>query len=293
MKKLIIIIGSFALIGVGFVWFIGDRDRGMWLMNSAIGAASNTQATSDISFGDQPWQKLDIYPQNSTAPVVVFIHGGSWRHGRKDQYFFAADSFHRLGYTVVLPDYVKYPDERASFPSFVEDGAQAIAWVKENISEYKGDPYNIFVAGHSAGAHTALMLASDAQYLNAVGLSEKDLRAVAGIAGPYSFVPDWHVTKKVFGPPARYPLMDVFNYVDGSEPPTLLLHSKADKQVGQYNQDQLAELMKNAGVDVQTVLYDEISHIDILLKLHPWFADQIHVSKDIDRFFKARIKKPN
>jgi len=262
-------------------------------MNTAIGATSSTSRVSDMTFGKQPWQKLDIYPQSSQAPVIVFIHGGSWRHGRKDQYFFAADAFHRLGYTVVLPDYIKHPDEQARFPTFVEDGAQAIAWVKQNIAQHNGDPDNIFIAGHSAGAHTAMMLASDAQYLNAVGLTEKDLRGVAGIAGPYSFIPDWHVTKTVFGPPARYPLMDVFNYVDGSEPATLLLHSKADKQVGQYNQDKLAGLLTEAGVDVETVLYDDISHIDIVLKLHPWFADQVHVAKDIDKFFKARIKKPS
>ena len=274
------------------MWFVSDRDRGMWLINTAIGATNSTEAATDLAYGEKPWQKLDVYAQSETSPVVVFIHGGSWRHGRKDQYFFAADAFYRLGYTVVLPDYIKYPNEEARFPSFVEDGAQALAWVKRNIAQHNGDPQNIFVAGHSAGAHTALMLATDAQYLNAVGLNEKDIRGVAGIAGPYSFIPDWHVTKTVFGPPSRYPLMDVFNYVDGSEPSTLLLHSKADKQVGQHNQDGLAARLKQAGVDVETVLYDKISHIDIVLQLHPWFAGDYHVASDIDRFFKARIKNP-
>ncbi|RBP51608.1 alpha/beta hydrolase [Arenicella xantha] len=293
MKNLLITLLVIGLLVAGFFWFIGDRDRGMWLMNTAIGSVSSATSVTNLTYGDKQWQKLDVYPQKSTSPVLVFIHGGSWRHGRKDQYFFAADAFSRLGYTVVLPDYIKHPDQNARFPAFIEDGAQALAWVKHNIADYNGDPNNIFVAGHSAGAHTALMLATDAQYLNAVGLTERDLRGVAGIAGPYSFTPDWYVTKEVFGPPDRYPLMDVFNYVDGEEPSTLLLHSKADTQVGQYNQEGLAERLQANGVDVETVLYEQFSHIDILLKLHPWFAGETTVAQDIDHFFKARVETHN
>lgn len=292
MIKVLIVVGGLALIVAGVVLFLRDRDRGMWLLNSAIRLANPLDVVEDISYGDQQWQKLDVYPQtdNANAPVVVFIHGGSWRHGRKDQYRFAADAFSRLGYTVVLPDYIKHPSEKARFPEFVMDGAQAIAWVKNNIADYRGDSNNIFLAGHSAGAHTVAMLATDPQYLTALGLSEKDIRGVAGIAGPYSFIPDWSVTQEVFGPPSRYPLMDVFNYVDGSEPSTLLLHSAADQQVGQYNIDGFAERLSNAKVDVETVLYQDISHIGMVLKLHPWFARGTDVARDIDTFFRQRMR---
>ena len=243
----------------------------------------------DISFGQQDWQKLDVYPQDEAAPVVVFIHGGSWRHGRKDQYRFAADAFHRQGYTVVVPDYVKYPDERAKYPSFAIDGAKAVAWVKDNIDQYNGDATKVFVAGHSAGAHTALMLATDKQFLNAEGLTPKDLSGVIGIAGPYSFIPDWEVTQAVFGPPQNYPLMDVLNYVDGDEPSTLLLHSSADVQVGQYNQEKLSSALQDKGVDVEAVFYQTPSHIDMVTHLHPWFEKQDSLMSDINQFIQKRI----
>lgn len=291
MKKILILIGVLVLLTAGLAWFISDRDRGLWLMNNAISLVNARETVVDINYGDQAWQKLDVYPQAKKSPVVVFIHGGSWRHGRKDQYFFAADAFIRLGYTVVLPDYAKHPSPEARYPSFAEDGAKALAWVKQNIAKHNGDPDNVFLAGHSAGAHTAAMLATDGQFLNAVGLSEKDIRGVAGIAGPYSFIPDWEVTQAVFGPPERYPLMDALNYVDGTEPATLLLHSKADVQVGQYNQEKLSDLMKQKGVDVETALYDELSHIDMVLHLHPWFSKDVNIAAEIDRFFRARIRK--
>ena len=289
MKLLTIILLIIALFAAGITWAAIDRDRGLKLINTAIGTVSHAQPIANIAYGDQPWQRLDVYPQEKAAPVLVFIHGGGWWHGNKAQYFFAADTFHRLGYTVVLPDYIKHPDQRAKFPSFIEDAALAIAWVKANIAQYQGDASNIFVAGHSAGAHTALMLATDKQYLQRAGLSPADLRGVAGIAGPYSFTPDSEAAMAVFGPSERYPLMDIFNYVDGDEPSTLLLHSKSDEQVGQYNQEGLAQRLQNAGVDVETVLYDDYSHVDIVLKLHPWFTRNQTVAADIHRFFSARL----
>ena len=289
IKNILIIVFILALLGAGFVWFISDRDRGLLFLTTALKISNPIDTVDDISFGQQDWQKLDVYPQDEAAPVVVFIHGGSWRHGRKDQYRFAADAFHRQGYTVVVPDYVKYPDERAKYPSFAIDGAKAVAWVKDNIDQYNGDATKVFVAGHSAGAHTALMLATDKQFLNAEGLTPKDLSGVIGIAGPYSFIPDWEVTQAVFGPPQNYPLMDVLNYVDGDEPSTLLLHSSADVQVGQYNQEKLSSALQDKGVDVEAVFYQTPSHIDMVTHLHPWFEKQDSLMSDINQFIQKRI----
>ncbi|MCH2190196.1 MAG: alpha/beta hydrolase [Gammaproteobacteria bacterium] len=289
MKALSIIAAILVVLSLTFVYMLNDRDRSMWLLNSAVKLANPHPVLADISYGDKEWQKLDVYPSQNpdAAPVVIFIHGGSWRHGRKDQYRFAADAFIRKGYTVVLPDYVKHPDEQAKFPSFATDAALAVKWVKDNIQTFNGDPEKLFLAGHSAGAHTVAILTTDSQYLQQVGLSEADISGVAGIAGPYSFIPDWEVTKAVFGPPARYPLMDVFNYVDGNEPPTILLHSSSDQQVGQYNSDGYYDRLVANNVKAEKVIYQQPSHIDMVTMLHPWFVKQDDVASDIDRFFRS------
>jgi len=261
----------------------------MWFLTTALKITNPIDTVEDIAYGTEDWQKLDVYPQRKAAPVVIFIHGGSWRHGRKDQYRFAADAFYRQGYTVVLPDYVKHPDQRAKYPSFAIDGAKAVSWVKQNITKYNGNADKIFVAGHSAGAHTAMMLATDKQFLNAEGLAPKDLNGVIGIAGPYSFIPDWEVTQAVFGPPENYPLMDALNYVDGDEPSTLLLHSSGDEQVGQYNQEKMQAALNNKGVDTEAVLYSSPGHIDMVTHLHPWFAKEDKLMNDIHKFIQKRI----
>jgi len=292
MRTFIVFIGSVIVLVFALVLLVSDRDRSMWVLNTAVKMANPHPLIHDIQYGAEPWQKLDIYPAQASndAPVIIFVYGGSWRHGRKDQYRFAADAFIRKGYTVVIPDYIKYPDSNARFPSFARDVASAVAWVKNNITNHNGDRNNLFLAGHSAGAHTVAILTADQQYLTSVGLTESDIRGVAGIAGPYSFTPDWEVTKAVFGPESRYPLMDVFNYIDGSEPSTILLHSESDTQVGRYNTDGLHERMIAKGVDVKKVIYKQPSHIDMVTMLHPWFTKADDVAQDIDTFFRERIR---
>jgi acetyl esterase/lipase len=289
MKILLSILAIIAVLAAGFTWFINDRDRGLWLVSTALKVVNPINSAENLAYGEEEWQKLDVYPQAERAPVIIFIHGGSWRHGRKDQYLFVADAFYRQGYAVVLPDYVKHPDQRAKYPSFAVDGAKAVAWVKQNISDYNGDPSKVFLIGHSAGAHTSMMLATDKQFLNAEGLAPTDLKGVVGIAGPYSFIPDWEVTQAVFGPPSNYPLMDALNYVDGDEPSTLLLHSQGDAQVGQYNQEKMQAALQSKGVDSESVLYSKPGHIDMVTHLHPWFSKEDNLMADINRFIQKRL----
>ena len=288
MKAVTITLLTLITLALMLFYMMSDRDRSMWVLNTAIKLANPHDAITDVQYGKEEWQKLDIYPSasNEAQPVVLFVHGGSWRHGRKDQYRFAADAFIRLGYTVVVSDYLKYPDPRAKYPSFVSDTAKALRWVKDNISEYNGSADNVFLAGHSAGAHTVVMLSADSSHLEAEDLSSEDIRGVIGIAGPYSFIPDWEVTKAVFGPEDRYPLMDALNYIDGSEPNFLLMHSAADEQVGQYNTDKLYDLIKQKGGLAKKKIYNELSHIDMVTHLHPWFAKQGSITKDIDQFIR-------
>jgi len=155
---------------------------GLFVINTAIKITHRVDVVKDLSYGDQDWQKLNVYPQQEQAPVVVFIHGGGWYKGNKDQYHFVADALVRRGYVVVLPDYIKYPQGR--FPTFIEDVALAIAWVKQNIATHGGNPSQVMLVGHSAGAHTGALLATDASYLNGVGLHPQDLLGFVGLAGP-------------------------------------------------------------------------------------------------------------
>jgi acetyl esterase/lipase len=110
-------------------------------------------------------------------PVMVFIHGGTWRAGDKASFrrapmpgYFAGEGFVFVNINYRLSPAVQHPVH-------VQDVAAALAWVHSNISEYGGDPDGIYVMGHSAGAHLANLVAVSPRYLEAEG---KDLSILKG-----------------------------------------------------------------------------------------------------------------
>lgn len=268
----------------------GCSSTSLVVLNSAVKAENPANITKNLEYGEQAWRRLDVYPSDSAkaAPVVIFIYGGGWDSGKKAQYFFAANAFVKRGYTVVVPDYIKYPQGR--FPSFIEDGAETFAWTKRNISAYNGDPNNIFIVGHSAGAHTGALLATDGHYLSDVGYSKNDIRGFAGMAGPYGYTPKARKYIEIFKPESNYPKMKAMNFVDGSEPPMILMHGMSDKVVSVLNKDTLLDKLDQAGVKNQNIEYLGVSHVGILLKLHPWFDSKHLVADDIDAFFKPLVR---
>jgi acetyl esterase/lipase len=105
--------------------------------------------------------ELDLYvarTRRAAAPVLIYIHGGAWTHGKKDQqglpivYHFAS-----RGWLCVQPNYRLCPD--ATFPDQIVDIKRAIAWVHEHAHEYGGDPQQIFLTGGSAGGHLSALAA--------------------------------------------------------------------------------------------------------------------------------------
>jgi acetyl esterase/lipase len=140
------------------------------LLNATVSRKGYT-LEPDIGYGPNPRQKLDLYwPDTPRADgkAVIFFYGGSWDSGRKSDYLFVAQALCASGYIVVIPDYRIYPDVR--FPAFVEDGAQAVRWASDRVGSGR-----LFVMGHSAGAHIALMLMTNTPYLRAAGVDRMAL----------------------------------------------------------------------------------------------------------------------
>ena len=263
----------------------------LYLLNSTLKIKADHTVATDISFGSEAWQKLDVHIPNADTdadkPVLIFFYGGSWDSGNKEMYFFVADAFARLGYVVVIPDYLKYPEAR--FPDFMHDGAAAVAWVKNNIDQYGGDPSTIFIAGHSAGAHLGSLLLTDERYLQKYNLSPRDVLGFSGLAGPYNFTPKRATLKVIFGPEENYPKMQTSNFVNGNEPPMLLLHGAEDTTVGVFNQEILITALNETGNPSTGALYPKLTHIGILMSLTPWLRKDSTTIDDMDTFFKSLI----
>ncbi len=247
------------------------------LLNSTVSRKGYT-LEADIPYGRDPRQKLDLYrPDTPRADgkAVMFIYGGSWESGAKSDYLFVAQAFAASGFTVVVPDYRLYPEVR--FPAFIEDVAVATRWTTDRVGTEK-----LFVMGHSAGAHSALMLAANTGYLTDVGVDRMKLAGAIGLAGPYDFLPlTSRRLQDIFGG-ANNPAAQPITFAKAPLPPVLLLHGEADRIVYPRNTVRLAAAWRIAGGSAEVKLYPEVDHIDIVAALSsflraraPTFADTI------------------
>jgi len=150
------------------------------LLNSITPSGSFAKA-KDVSYGPLARQSLDIYKADTprvNAPVLVFIHGGSWSEGSKDIYKFLAEGFTSEGFDVVVPNYRLYPD--AAYPQMIEDTAKAIAY---SAKQYPDRP--LAVMGHSAGGYNTLMATLNKAFLSAEGINVCDrIAGVISLAAP-------------------------------------------------------------------------------------------------------------
>lgn len=223
----------------------------------------------DAPFGADPRQRLDVYaPAAATAPapVIVFLYGGSWASGAKDDYAFVGAAFAAQGFVAVIPDYRLVPQVR--FPAFIEDCAAALRWAADHVAAYGGDPDRIVLVGHSAGAYNAVMLALDTHYLADAGVDPARVRGVVGLAGPYDFLPfDVDATRNAFGQAPDPQLTQPVRFARAGAPPLLLLWGDADTTVGPRNLQNLERAVRAAGGAVETEVYPGVSHVDIMLAL--------------------------
>lgn len=246
----------------------------------------------DLRYGEENWHRMDIYypekPSQTLRPVIVFIHGGRWSTGNKAHYPFVAETLTRRGYIVAIPNYGTYP--AVTFPAFVEDAARAIAWLRRESGSLQLDRNRIMIVGHSAGAHIGALLCADPRYLTAVGGSRDWITAFAGLAGPYSFVPDEPDLVAIFGPPARYPQMQVTHFIDGLQPPMLLLQGTDDDAVHMSNLEKMERAIRDKGGVVRTRIYYGVGHLGILTSFSWMHNGRNTIVNDIDRFFREQSK---
>jgi acetyl esterase/lipase len=231
------------------------------------------------------WSSTDATKSGPARPVLVFFYGGGWAHGTRTEYSYAARPFVEAGYIVVLPDYRKVPQVR--FPGFVEDSAAAVKWVQANIGKYGGDPTRVSVAGHSAGAYNALMLALDPQWLG-----DRPVTSAISLAGAADFYP--FTSKRAIDAMSEYPKPEAtqpVNFVRADAPPILLIHGTADTVVRIRNSNSLYEKQKAAGGRITLKALQGASHNDLVLALGTLFRGRHPVVADCVAFLDAANKK--
>jgi acetyl esterase/lipase len=253
MKRLVL-----AGLGLVVVVFEAGAIPGRFLAPGvqAPGAAPAVKVTADVDYvpnAEYPDGKdrLDVYAPAgaSRAPVIVSIHGGALREGDKSRQAFVGQRLAQAGFVAVVINYRLSPG--VMHPAHVEDAAHAVAWTRTHAAEYGGDPRNLFVIGHSAGAYLAALLTLDPRYLAAYQMAPTDLRGVVPVSAFFyvdrtGVAPDrpkdvWGTDVAVWkaASPAAYLRKDV--------PPLLLLYADGDDAWRRTQNTEFAAELKKAG----------------------------------------------
>jgi acetyl esterase/lipase len=252
---------------------------------------SEVVAQHAITFDQEHALTLDVYrPRDARhAPVVVFFYGGSWKSGKRQWYRWAGQALAQQGLVVVIPDYRQWPQVRLD--GFMQDAARAVAWAHTHAADYGGNPAQLFVMGHSAGAHIGALLATNGGWLAAQGMQPRQLAGFIGLAGPYDFLPltDPDFIDMFGSTHAEQLRSQPVQFVSGDEPPMLLLQGTADKVVDPRNAASLANGLRAQHEPVELKFYPEIGHTAILLALSRPFRGRAPALDDTVRFIRAQV----
>jgi acetyl esterase/lipase len=257
---------------------LGPRDRGA------------RRLLSGVPYGDDPRQRMDVLAPTAASgpwPVLVFLYGGGWDSGERAHYGWAAHALAARGFVVAVPDYRLVPTVR--FPGFIEDAAAATARAGALARSWGGDPERLGVVGHSAGAHLATMIALDRRYMAAVGAPGL-IRAAAGLAGPYDFLPlDVPASINAFGHAPDLTLTQPVTFVRPDAPPLWLGHGTDDEVVHAEDATILCERMVAVGGRCEARLYPGLNHADLIATFSPLFRKKAPVLDDLTSFLRREL----
>ncbi len=208
--------------------------------------------------------QFDIYrPKNivKPAPLLVFIHGGSWSQGKRSDYLIYLVAFAKKGYMTATVSYRLIKD--GFYPACVEDITDAVQWLYKNGQNYGYDPDRIALIGGSAGAHLALLAAYNWKKpvnsgdTTTVPMGNHHIKAVVDIYGPTDFTTDYArnqplITRFLNHPytemPGLYKEASPIQYVDKQSPPTMILHGTSDDLVPVSQSDLLKAKLDSVGI---------------------------------------------
>ena len=246
---------------------------------------------------------LDVYTSTNTpssgAPVLLQVHGGAWTIGNKEEQGLALmEHLAAKGWVCVAVNYRLAP--RDPWPAQIVDVKQAIAWIRENIAGYGGDPDYIAVTGGSAGGHLTALAAltpndpafqpgfEDVDTTIQVAVPHYGVYDLAGVSGMRNvrLMRDKFLAPRVFqtsyaDAPEVYEAATPLLRVTPDAPDFFLLHGRNDTLVGVEQARQLVALLRETSK--RSVVYAELPHAQHAFDVIPSIRG-LHMVRAIDRY---------
>ena len=234
------------------------------LIDTEPNVPDEIQEIKDIEYKniDSLSLQLDIYKLKNLdepAPVMIFIHGGAWRTGKRSDYLPYLIDYAKKGYITITVSYRLV--KKSTFPAAVQDVNCAVRWIRSHSADYGIDSDKMVLIGGSAGGHLAMMVgyAGDEPMFNKDCSIENSsgVKVVINLYGPGDLTTPYakgmYQTIDFIGSsyednPESYKLASPKTYITPDDPPTLTFHGTIDSLVPISQSDSLDSWLSKAGV---------------------------------------------
>ncbi|MEO8820501.1 MAG: alpha/beta hydrolase [Ginsengibacter sp.] len=239
----------------------------------------------NISYGSNAANVLDLYlPANRDAntKVVIMIHGGGWNAGDKKELAFLAQGLKDRGFAVANINYRLSPQSDDNYKMQLDDISAVENWLVNKAGMYSYSSKNIYITGHSAGAHLSLSFAytrNTNNKIKAAGGMATPTDLVAGATANFGIVGANTITPYLGGPLnaatlAKYENASPLYHVSNSTVPTILFQGNVDFIVPLAQATALDNKLKENGVPEKLIVYNGV--------FHDWWGDANLVKNTLD-----------
>jgi arylformamidase len=245
----------------------------IFILNSEAAVQKDIPYSSEV----HELKTLDIYKPDSNSsgrklPVLIHIHGGGWKTGDKKIQRKHGDFYSSKDIIFININYRLTPE--VQHPSHVNDCAEAVAWVFNNIEQLGGDKNRIFISGHSAGAHLAALLGTDTSYLSKHNIQVSKLAGVIPIdTASFDLLSrrnERFVKKLVdnaFGTDKALlkSASPIHHIMNNQTYPTFLIFASGKRNSAINQSQELSLKLREAGANAQAIVVDNYNHRDMNL----------------------------
>ena len=237
--------------------------------------AASSKALLDVSYGPDPKHRLDLYlppARVSGAPVLIFLHGGSWTHGYKEWMGFMAPALVDLPAIFIAANYRLAPTHR--FPTQLEDTLAILAWTAANVGDHGGDRRRVFIGGHSAGGHLATLACLRRDLWPGHGLAEGAVRACFPVSTTFDYRGIAEDAGSFLARAGDAAAASPVAYVEGNRVPFLIAWGGADFERAKRTSREMVTALMSAGATTREIELPGKDHFEMSLELgdgaHRW-----------------------
>jgi len=238
-------------------------------------AAARSRVLLDVPYGPDPKHRLDLYLPSTPvtdAPVLIFLHGGSWTHGYKEWMGFMAPALVDLPAIFIAANYRLAPGHR--FPVQLEDTLALLGWTLAGISQHGGDRRRIFIGGHSAGGHLAALACLRRDLWSRHGLAEGSVRACFPVSTTFDYRGIPEDAGSFLARPEDAGAASPIAYSEGNRVPFLIAWGSGDFERARRTSREMVTALAKAGGPVREMEIAGADHFEMSLNLgnaaHPW-----------------------